>query len=168
MRVLDARAGAELAAEGLEGPHPQPHARRAGQRHLLLVRAGPLHGEQLQLAPRRPHCDGLAAAGGAGVPLGAGPGALSARHLRWPHPLCRGTGVLRTLPVLGGAQCGADSGRKRQRRPPDTGAAVPAGAVLRGCAGGLVRRAVLPCWTGCINTSAAGWLNCSKQHTIPG
>ena len=82
----------------------------------------------------------------------------------WKAP----TGVLRALPVLGGARRGADADRKRQRRPPDTGAAVPAGAVLRGCAGGLVRRAVLPCWTGCINVSAAGWLNCSKQHTIPG
>ena len=51
MRVLDDRSRPELAAEGLEDPHPQPDARRAGQRRVLLVCAGPLYGEQLQLAP---------------------------------------------------------------------------------------------------------------------
>ena len=38
MRVLDDRSRPELAAEGLENPHPQPDARRAGQRRVLLVR----------------------------------------------------------------------------------------------------------------------------------
>ena len=48
MRVLDDRSRSELAAEGLEDPHPQPDARRAGQRRVLLVRAGPLYGKQLR------------------------------------------------------------------------------------------------------------------------
>ena len=39
VRVLDDRSRPELAAEGLEDPHPQPDARRAGQRRVLLVRA---------------------------------------------------------------------------------------------------------------------------------
>ena len=39
MRVLDDRPRPELAAEGLEDPHPQPDARRAGQRRVLLVLA---------------------------------------------------------------------------------------------------------------------------------
>ena len=85
MRVLDDRSRSELAAEGLEDPHPQPHARRAGQRRVLLVRAGPLYGKQLQLAPGGPHGDGLAAAGGADVPLGTGPGVyLPARRTGAP------------------------------------------------------------------------------------
>ena len=40
---------------------------RPGQRRVLLVRAGPLYGEQLQLAPGGPHGDGLAAAGAEGA-----------------------------------------------------------------------------------------------------
>ena len=167
MRVLDDRSRSELAAEGLEDPHPQPHARRAGQRHLLLVRAGPLYGEQLQLAPGGPHGDGLATAGGAGVPLGAGPGALPARHVGWAHPLRRRAGGFCPLPVLGAAHRAADPCTGGRRGSAVADAAVPAGAVLCGRFGSLERCALHKDCAGCINVSAAAWLNCSKQHTIP-
>ena len=46
-------------------------------------------------------------------------------------------------------------------------AAVPAGAVLCGRFGSLERCALHKDCAGCINASAAAWLNCSKQHPIP-
>ena len=64
MRVLNDRSRSELAAEGLEDPHPQPHARRAGSAVFYWCVLARFYGKQLQLAPRRPHGDGLAAAGG--------------------------------------------------------------------------------------------------------
>ena len=142
MRVLDDRSRPELAAEGLEDPHPQPDARRAGQRRVLLVRAGPLYGEQLQLAPGGPYGDGLAAAGGSGVPLGTGPSALPARHVRRAHPLRRRAGGVCPLPVLGAAHRAADPCTGGRRGSADADAAVPAGAVRCGRFGSLERCAL--------------------------
>ena len=117
-------------------------SRRAGQRHLLLVRAGPLYGEQLQLAPGGPHGDGLAAAGGADVPLGTGPGALPARHVGRAHPLRRRAGGVCPLPVLGAAHRAADPCTGGGRGSAVADAAVPAGAVLCGRFGSLERCAL--------------------------
>ncbi len=109
---------------------------------VLLVCAGPLYGKQLQLAPGGPHGDGLAAAGGADVPLGTGPGALPARHVGRAHPLCRRAGGVCPLPVLGAAHRAADPCTGGRRGSADADAAVPAGAVLCGRFGSLERCAL--------------------------
>ena len=142
VRVLDDRSRPELAAEGLEDPHPQPDARRAGQRRVLLVRAGPLYGEQLQLAPGGPTAmvwqllaglvflSALARAlylpgTSDGRTLCAGGLAAFALCLCWELPT-----VLQT-PCTGGRRGSADAD-----------AAVPAGAVLCGRFGSLERCAL--------------------------
>ena len=89
-----------------------------------------------------PHGDGLAVAGGAGVPLGAGPGALPARHVGWAHPLRRRAGGFCPLPVLGAAHRAADPRAGGRRGSADADAAVPAGAVLCGRFGSLQRCAL--------------------------
>mgnify|MGYP000140483042 CR=1 FL=1 len=94
------------------------------------------------------------------------PGALPARHVGWAHPLRRRAGGVCPLPVLGAAHRAADPCTGGRRGSAVADAAVPAGAVLCGRFGSLERCALHKDCAGCINASAAAWLNCSKQHPI--
>ena len=71
-------AGEELAAEGLAAPGQEHGLRHLGHAGVLLVRAEPFHGEQLQLAPRLAHRHGVGDAGGAALPVQPRAGALAA------------------------------------------------------------------------------------------
>ena len=96
-------AGEELAAEGLAAARKEHGLRHLGHTGVLLVRSEPLHGEQLQLAPRFTHGAGLGAAGDARLSVQSGAGALDARNVGWKSPVRLRSGSLCPRLLLGAA-----------------------------------------------------------------
>ena len=96
-------AGEELAAEGLAATRKEHGLRYLGHTGVLLVRSEPLHGEQLQLAPRFTHGAGLGAAGDARLSVQSGAGALAARNVGWKSSVRLRSGSLCPRILLGAA-----------------------------------------------------------------
>ena len=152
--------GRELAAAKTgSGPADSLTEVVLGTCPLLLVCAGTLYGEQLQLAPGGPHGGGLADAGRAGLPLGAGAGAFPAGHGGQPDALRQRPDGLGALPVLGASPAAGYFAAGRCTGPA-AGLFLWTGAVLHRCAGGDLRGAHYPDRVGTEECSALRWVKC--------
>ena len=152
-------------------------SRRGGQPAVLLERADALYGELLQLAPGAAHGSGLAGAGSAGVPCGAGAGAARLAAGQCKDPVCRRACCVCAVPVLAAAPGGRSADRHRLGSPGCLGGnfcrdrPVLRGRHRRGVRCGLCKQSDLTkmlalCWRNCLKRESCAGQNRTKAKKL--